>query len=234
MITMSIIIVSYLLSTLVSKNTLKRKFRLRRNWLRVANWILNIKVDIIGAPPLTPALYISNHRSFSDPLILLKYLNAFVIAKAEVADYPVINKGAELTGIVYVRREDRDSRQATRDKMIEVIKSGYNVLVYPEGTVGQNKETLPFKMGTFMEAAVQKIPVVPIAVEYKSAKDLWTNPNFLRQYLFQYSKWKTHVKMEFGPVLNSDDGEELHDMAYDWVNGKIEEMQVGWSESFGK
>lgn len=222
----------FLISLIVTKKTWKRAFRLRRNWLGLANFFLNIHVDKVGDPPITPALYVSNHRSFSDPLILLEHLNAFVIAKAEVSSYPLINKGAELTGIVYVKRENKDSRRATRETMINTIRNGYNVLVYPEGTVGKNPETLPFKMGTFMEAAKEDIPVVPVAIAYKSPKDLWTIPNFIKQYLHQFSKWKTEVKLEFGPVLRSHDGQELHDQAYQWVNEKIREMQDGWSEAF--
>jgi 1-acyl-sn-glycerol-3-phosphate acyltransferase len=229
---MAIFLLVYGLSLLVSKHTPHRAFRLRRNWLRLANWFLWIKTDVKGSPPITPALYVSNHRSFSDPLVLLKYLDAYVIAKAEVSSYPLINKGAEVTGIVYVKREDRDSRRATRDTMINTIKSGYNVLVYPEGTVGKEKHTLPFKIGTFIEAAKEGIPVVPIAIEYKSPKDLWMIPNFLKQYMYQFSKWKTEVRLEFGPVLKSDDGEELHRLTEGWVNQKISEMQKGWSQSF--
>ncbi|MBK7700798.1 MAG: hypothetical protein IPJ39_19750 [Saprospiraceae bacterium] len=39
-----------------------------------------------------------------------------MIAKAEVAGYPIINKGAELTGVIWVDRNDQSSRTATRTK----------------------------------------------------------------------------------------------------------------------
>ena len=229
---MAIFMISYTISLLVTKHTPERAFRLRRNWLKLANFILNIKVEKQGAPPLTPAIYVSNHRSFSDPLVLLEHLNAYVIAKAEVSSYPLINKGAELTGIVYVKREDKDSRRATRDTMVDTISKGYNVLVYPEGTVGRDPHTLPFKMGTFFEAAREGIPVVPVAIEYRSPRDLWMIPNFIKQYLFQFSKWRTDVRLEFGPVLKGGDGLQLHDEAEHWVNQKIASMQKGWSLAF--
>jgi 1-acyl-sn-glycerol-3-phosphate acyltransferase len=220
----------YLFSLLFSKHTKERAFRLRKNWLRIALKILNVKVKIEGKQVDYPALYVSNHRSFSDPLIVLRYLDAFVIAKAEVSKYPLINKGAELTGIVYVDRNNQDSRKATREKMIEVIEKGYNILVYPEGTVGKNLDTLPFKKGTFMEAAANGINIVPIAIEYKSSKDLWLIPNFLKHYLQQFSKWKTEVKCKFGPIISSHDGEQLHNEAYNWINSEIKSMQKNWSD----
>lgn len=220
----------YLLSLLFSKHTKKRAFRLRRNWLKIAIKILNIKIHLEGKPLNRPAIYVSNHRSFSDPLIALRFLDAFVIAKAEVSRYPLINKGAELTGIVYVDRDNQDSRRATREKMIGVIQEGYNVLVYPEGTVGKNLITLPFKKGTFMEAAENNLSIVPIAIEYKSKKDLWLIPNFIKHYLQQFSKWKTEVKIKFGPEIKAKDGEALHSEAYNWINSQINEMQKNWSD----
>ena len=83
--------------------------------------ILNMHVIIEGKPHDKPALYVCNHRSFADPLAILPYLDAYVIAKAEVASYPIINKGAELTGVLYVKREDSQSRNAVRDKMVKPL-----------------------------------------------------------------------------------------------------------------
>ncbi len=223
---------TYSFSLLFTKNSKKRTFRLRRNYLYLANLILNVRASVEGKPVAEPALYICNHRSFADPIILLKHLDAFVIAKAEVASYPVINKGAELTGIVYVKRENRDSRQATRDMMIDILKSGYNVLIYPEGTVGREKETLEFKKGAFIECAKEGIPVVPVAIEYQSPKDLWVIHNFVKQYLYQFAKWSTPIKLAFGPIIRETDGMIIHDKAHAWVNGKIAEMQKDWSKTF--
>jgi 1-acyl-sn-glycerol-3-phosphate acyltransferase len=220
----------YFLSLIFSKHTKERAFRLRKNWLKIALRILNVNVDKTGDSHNEPALYVCNHRSFSDPLVVLRFLDAFVIAKAEVENYPVINQGAELTGIVYVDRNNKNSREATRQKMVEVIQEGYNVLVYPEGTVGKNIGTLPFKKGTFMEAAQYGIPVVPIAVEYKSNKDLWLIPNLLKHYLQQFSKWKTEVKCKFGPAICSEDGNLLHKDAHKWINQELQKMQTNWSE----
>ena len=64
---------------------------------------------------------------------------------------------------------------------------GYNIIVFPEGTVGKEKTTLPFKKGTFMEAASNNIPVVPVAIEFQSPKDMWIKEKFVPQYFHQSS-----------------------------------------------
>ena len=223
----------YAVSCIFWKHTPERAFKLRKHYLRYyCGPILNISIEKKGDPSGTPALYISNHRSFADPIVLCRFLDAFVIAKAEVMNYPIINKGAELTGVIWVNRQDQHSRNHTRSKMVETIQSGYNILVYPEGTVGKERHTLPFRKGTFMEAAENNIPVVPVAIEFKSAKDLWVHEKFLPQYLYQFSKWKTEVKLTFGKPIIENDGNLLHHEAFQWVNHEIANMQKGWSEVF--
>ena len=223
----------YGIVTLFMKHNDTKAFWLRRTWLRfIAIPVLNIKIEKRGNPIEDAALYISNHRSFADPIVICRYLDAFVIAKAEVADYPIINKGAELTGIVYVKREDKNSRSSTREKMIELITNHKNVLVYPEGTVGTDATTLPFKTGTFHEAASHGFSVVPIAIEYRDPCDMWTVPNFIAQYFHQFSKWRTSVKLRFGPNIKNSDPEKLVQESNNWINENLKDMQKGWSKVF--
>lgn len=232
---MVVYMLTYALSCLFIPHTKQRALNLRSHFLRyVALPVLNIHVELQGEGYHLPALYVANHRSFSDPLVICRYLQAFVIAKAEVSGYPIINKGAQLTGVIWVDRQNQNSRTTTRDKMIEVIKEGYNVLVYPEGTVGTQKLTLPFRRGTFIEAAAHSIPVVPIAIEYRSPRDLWILEKFIPQYLYQFSKWKTEVKVHFGNALHHEDGKELQELAQSWIDYHLSHMQKDWSYHFGQ
>jgi len=194
--------------------------------------ILNIKVEVKGKPIAETALYVCNHRSFLDPAVISKYLDAMIIAKAEIADYPLINKGAEVTGVIWVRRENKDSRANTKQAYIDTITSGTNVLVYPEGTVSVTPEPLDFKMGTFMEAAKNKFTVAPVALEYRDSSDIWTIHNLLKYYIKQASKWAIYTRLTFGPPLTSDDGLALHDAAEQWVKAEMKSQQAGWSRAF--
>jgi 1-acyl-sn-glycerol-3-phosphate acyltransferase len=163
---------------------------------------------------------------------MCRYLDGFIIAKAEVANYPIINKGAEITGVIWVDRNNHESRADTRSKLVEMIESGYNIIVYPEGTVGKDKEPLPFKKGSFHEAFNNNIDVVPVAIEYKSEKDLWKLQKFIPQYLYQFSKWKTEVKISFGNPIKYNSPEDLHAKAYTWVCIETSKMQENWSQAF--
>lgn len=228
--TMAIFLLVYSFTSLFLGNTPERAFKLRKRWIRwVTLPLLNIKCEVKGKPPITPALYVCNHRSFIDPLINCAYLDAYVIAKAEIANYPIINKGAEATGVLWVKRDSIQSRSATREKLVETLLDGYNILVYPEGTVGVTPETLKFSKGTFAEAVKNNIPVVPIALEYRDTKDLWQDTSFLQHYFNQFAAWRTEIKMSFGPPMTAEDGPQLSLDAHAWINAELKEMQKDWS-----
>jgi 1-acyl-sn-glycerol-3-phosphate acyltransferase len=224
-------ITGYSVGSIFKEHTPARAFAFRKHWLKYIGFpVLNIDVKVEGKVADEPAIYVCNHRSFVDPVVLCGTLDAYVIAKAEIANYPIINKGAEITGVLYVKREDKASRNSVRDLMIETVKKGHNVLVFPEGTVGVKKGTLDFRPGTFFEAAENNIPIVPVAVEFKSEKDLWLIPNFLKLFLSQFSKWKTEAKLSFGPPLKNSDGEFLRSESQKWVNEKLSQMHENWSD----
>ena len=228
---MAIYLLVYAVSRTFWKHTRTSGLKLRKAYIsQMALPILNIKVDVKGKPCDGPALYVCNHRSFSDPVVISKFVNAFIIAKAEIANYPIINKGAEVTGIIWVKRTDRNSRANARKEFVEVVKGGHNILVYPEGTVSTTKHTLPFKVGTFRGAAAEGLTVVPVALEYRDENDLWTIPNIVGQYLRAFGKWKTETKLTFGPPMKMDNGDLLAEKCEKWINDELANMQSGWSK----
>ena len=222
-------IVPYMiLSSFAFKHTPESAFKLRRLYMKFALPILGLKIEMKGKVHDKPALYVCNHRSLSDPVVLTNYLDAYVIAKAEVADIPLLDKGARITGIIYVKRESKDSRKATRQAMIDTVKSGYNVLVYPEGTTNGEMQTLPYRPGTFVEAARNGIPVVPVVLEYKTKWDLWLDGGIPTIWFKQFWKLRTECKLVIGEPIASDDFEWLRNKIEDWSNAEIIEIHENW------
>lgn len=219
-------------SSFAFKHNSKSAFKLRRSFMSFTLPILGIKIEKQGKVHDAPALYVCNHRSLSDPMALTYFLDAFVIAKAEVGDIPLLNKGALITGIIYVKRESIDSRKATRKAMVDTVLSGENVLVYPEGTTNANFHTLPYRPGTFVEAAKHGIPIVPVTLEYKSENDLWIDRGLIEHWFYQFWKVRTDCKLIIGKAMCSDDFEELRLKSESWTNKKIEEIHSNWEGSY--
>ena len=96
----------------------------------------------------------------TDPIIQTAYFDSYILAKQEVGDIPVIGRGAQMTGIVLVKREKMSSRLAAINTTKELMSSGKSILVYAEGTTGLQQHSDPFKIGTFKAAVECGIPVV--------------------------------------------------------------------------
>ncbi len=226
---MSLYLGLYRISTLFVKHTKKRGFRLRRNWARLGIKILGIKIQLEGKAIDEPALYVVNHRSLVDPLIIAPYINAFIVAKAEVADYPVLGIGAEQTGIVFVKREDKSSRSATINAIEMILKRGDNVMIFPEGTTNLYQLTKEYRVGSFRVAAELGIPVVPVVLEYRDHKDLWNIHKMIPQFLKQFGTWNTYTKLKIGKPIEGRDAMKLMQQSKDYTDETLLAMQENWS-----
>jgi len=215
--------------------SIERRFMHRRRWAKRSLALLGIKVDsFTGSVPNQPGLIISNHRTLLDPVIQFAYMDSYVIAKAEIANLPMISQGARLTGIIFVKREKLRSRYAARQKTEEFLKSGYNVLVYAEGTTTTDRTTGKFKIGTFAIAAEHHIPVIPVAIEYPKTKDYWFEPSMAKQIFGQIGAWSTHVKLHISEPIKNTDAEQLMTAVQDEIDQNLAKMQEGWSEIFAQ
>ena len=139
--------------------------------------LMGLGVRVIG-PRLTPQesggrpiVYISNHSSWLDILVLGGWLNACFISKEEVGTWPVIGWIAKLGRTVYVRRQ-RSSTGRERDDMRERLAGGDNLILFPEGTSSDGSRVLPFR-SAFLSIAEQPVtadgkpPLVqPVSVVY--------------------------------------------------------------------
>ena len=236
MIALVVFLVPYaVLSSFLFQNTPKRAYALRRFFVNFAIFVLGVRIKVEGQVYKETCLYVCNHRSFSDPLILLKYLDAYVIAKAEVADMPLIHTGAKLTGIIYVKRDSKDSRAAVRRTLIKTIKEdNFNVLVYPEGTTNPFKTLMEYRPGTFLEASKHSISVVPVVLEYKDEKDVWFNRGLFSQFFRQFGHLQTHTKLSIGPMFKNEDGIALRDEVWQWSENKNQDMHEDWGSYFSE
>lgn len=125
--------------------------------------LLGLRVRLIGAPARgadasgRPVVYVSNHSSWLDILVLGGRLNACFIAKEEVASWPLISWIARLGRTIYVRRQ-RSSTARERDDMGERLAAGDNLILFPEGTTSDGSRVLPFRTAFL---SIAHLPVGP-------------------------------------------------------------------------
>ena len=209
----------------------KLAFKIRTGWCKLALNIQGIRLHVSGKLHLAEGtLYVGNHRSLIDPLVAFSFIdNGYVVSKAEVSGYPLIHTGAKLSGVIYVQRNNMQSRSNTKDSIEHYLKENKSILIFPEGTTGTDKNTQIFKKGSFEAAASTASLVVAFAIEMGNPKkDFWYQGGLLNQYFITYSKWRTDVYLHFFDPVKSDSGEELCIQCQQMINEKISEFQSNW------
>jgi 1-acyl-sn-glycerol-3-phosphate acyltransferase len=128
-----------------------------------------VKVEIIGLDRFDNQgtyIYMCNHVSNIDPPIVIPAIpkRTSVLVKKEVFRIPVLATAMRMGQLVPVDRTDRDSAINSLKKAQEVLASGVNMSVFPEGTRSQTGELLPFKKGPFYMALDAGVPIVPMTI----------------------------------------------------------------------
>ena len=219
----SVLMITYFLLTgIVLGYSTERGFRLRARFIRIMLVVLNVRVRYFGNLPGKDftGFIVANHRSYFDPMAILRDIDAVTVAKSQVSGWPIVGFGARLVGVIWVNRADKDSRRATRDKMVEQIKAGYNVMIFPEGTSHTGEQMLEVRNATFIIASENNIPILPVAIEYHLKSDAWVGDDtFIRHFFECFSKWETQVGVCIGEPVMMLDAEALKNA----VVGKINE-----------
>ena len=122
-------------------------------------------------PGVPGSVIICNHLSLQDVIFLVlarfRWPKAVVMAKAELfAIHPVLSALFRSWGAVPVSRGKGDME--TVDKVVEAVKNGQDLLIFPEGTRSKTGEMGPLKSGAFLIAARAGAQVVPCRVLYQS------------------------------------------------------------------
>jgi 1-acyl-sn-glycerol-3-phosphate acyltransferase len=200
--------------------------KIRQLFVKRALWLLGVKVEMETPPPQGAFIFVGNHRSYLDPIVVLRNVPALPVAKAEVAAWPLIGYGAKSSGVMFVKRESKSSRAATLDAMEEVLRKGFAVLVYPEGTTHILPHTMEFRAGAFNLAVREGVRVVPMAIEYKDLGDAWIGKDtFIPHFLRCFGKKHTFIKIRYGTPMEPLDAVELRLHAQKWVDEQLPLMR---------
>lgn len=144
-------------------------------WGDVGTRIAGIELDVVGGQHLReprPAVYVFNHQSAIDLLLVCKLLrgNFVGISKDELRRIPVVGRVLSIGGAVFVDRKDRSKAIESLKPVVDAIrKDGLSVVIAPEGTRSPTPKLGTFKKGAFHIAMAAKAPIVPIV--FKNALD---------------------------------------------------------------
>lgn len=139
-----------------------------RRLLRGIGWIAGARVRTDGPRPTSGTLIVANHVSWLDIPVLAGATDCAFVAKDGLRGHPVMRWLCEQNGTVFV---DRDRRGSVHDQVAQMeaaIRSHKPLTLFPEGTVGDGGQLLPFRSSLLKLAEDPPLPltVQPVAVDY--------------------------------------------------------------------
>ncbi len=154
------------------------------NWMRFVARTLNVTVKTHGenaAQTGSQILYLPNHTSYADSIVLGNSIKASFVAAKDVAKWPVIGKIAQLRNTVFIEqvksRLTDEEKQAVIDRVCGQVKdtldNKHNVVIFPEGTMSDGSEVLKFRpsvMSLLFKNNDGDTPILaqPLAIELES------------------------------------------------------------------
>ncbi|EFH13338.1 lysophospholipid acyltransferase family protein [Teichococcus cervicalis] len=141
------------------------KIRFARIYHAVLCRLIGLEVVVVGQPARDrPVMFLSNHSSWLDILVLGGVLEAVFVAKAEVGTWPVVRTVARLGRTVFVSRS-RGRTGSEAEAMRERLRQGDSMILFPEGTSNDGTRVLPFR-SSFLAVADAARQVQPVSVVY--------------------------------------------------------------------
>ncbi len=167
---------------LIGRKNPQKKQQIANTSVKIAFTIIlkiaaGTKITIIGReriPKDTAVLYIGNHRSFFDILLIHTLAPGMVgfIAKKEMEKIPFLSTWMRAIHCLFLDRDDIKQGLQTILTGISYIKEGTSICIFPEGTRSQGtdeSELLPFKEGSFKIAEKSGCPIIPVSMNHVSA-----------------------------------------------------------------
>lgn len=207
-------------------------------------FVFNIKTHIHGESAHTanrPVIYLCNHISYLDILVLGSYVDGCFVAKSEVAGWPGFGFLSKLQKTVFIVRE-KSALNQSRHAIADAMEKGYDIILFPEGTSTDGWDVLQFKgglLGIFFPDAKDKknsdpLPVIenalvqPLAIKHvktdgidvtKDRQDLrdlyaWYADMELVPHLWALAHtFRTDVELHYLDTLSPNDFVHRFDMA---------------------
>lgn len=165
---------------------LKTGNRIGRSWSLTSLFLLKAicgityEVHFKGKTPEGPAVYLSKHQSAWETVAFPTFLPPFMwVLKKELMYIPVFGWCLIALGHIGINRKAGAGaiKQINREGK-KILESGYNMVIFPEGT-----RVAPGEMGTFNPGGVglaisNGVPVIPIA---HNAGSVWLKNAFAKK-----------------------------------------------------
>jgi len=196
------------------------RYRIISGWALTVMWLLRvlcgIRMEVRGAEniPSEPCIVLCKHQSAWETIALQKVFPSQVwVLKRELLWLPFFGWGLAMTSPIAIKRsEGREAIKQLLKQGKERLKSGFCVVIFPEGTRIPYGQRGKYKIGGAMLGASSGAPVVPVA---HNAGKLWGRNAFL--------KYPGVITMSIGKPIDTAGrkADEINQLAEAWIESEV-------------
>jgi 1-acyl-sn-glycerol-3-phosphate acyltransferase len=200
------------------------RYRIISSWSRLMVWsltrICGVRYRVLGAEniPDEPFIVLAKHESAWETLALQVVLPPQVwVVKRELLWIPFFGWGlAMLSPIAIDRRDGSRALRQTLEQGRERLASGFNIVIFPEGTRSAPGVSGTYQAGGAWLALQTGAPIVPVA---HNAGDHWPRNSFL--------KYPGVVTISIGPAVRPTDEKapELARRIGEWIENETRRIR---------
>lgn len=125
--------------------------------------ILGFRIRMVGQRRAGATLFVANHLSYIDIVILGGCFKGAFISKAEVRSWPGFGFLAVLQRTVFIKREKSAARAQT-EEIRRRLETGDSLMLFAEGTSSAGHGVLAFK-SSLLAVAATEVDGAPVAVQ---------------------------------------------------------------------
>ncbi len=184
-----------------------------RSWAKSFVSISKMKIEVVGDAPKPPFFLVFNHLGYVDIAAIRAVTEGIFVAKGEIESWFLAGRIIRDMGTIFINRNNRRDIPRAGAEIIEHIKQGEGVIIFPEGTSTKGENVLPFNSSFLEFAAQSNLPVSYASISYKTvdahenASDFvcwWDDISFGAHLwkLFQLKEYKATITFGDEPIQN--------------------------------
>jgi len=112
-------------------------------------------------------IFVSNHVSTVDIPLIFTVAEAHMVSRHDLAQWPIIGRGARSVGTLFVDRKSRRSGANVLRQVAHTLEDGEGVAMFPEGSTFPGDEVHEFHNGAFSTARRSGAEVIPLGIAYE-------------------------------------------------------------------
>ena len=142
------------------------RYRVIRAWSAGMMRVFGFRLRRFGTPLPGAALFVANHVSWTDIVVLHSQRMMGFVAKREISGWPLVGWLAARGETIFHQRGSTESLGGVLHEMLARLRAGRSVGVFPEGRTRGGDAVGPFHARIFLAAVEAGAPVQPIALRY--------------------------------------------------------------------